>query len=95
MAEVGIDLSGHTSDHVDRCVGEDFDLVITVCDSARENCPGAKRVIHHTFEDPDRPGVSEAELTEVFRRAKDEIGAFSRGLLAEELAGAAAPPRQP
>ena len=57
MAEVGIDLSTHTSDHVDRYVGEDFDLVVTVCDSARESCPvfpGAKRVIHHAFEDPDR-----------------------------------------
>ncbi len=45
IAEVGIDLSSHTSDHVDRYVGEDFDLVVTVCDSARESCPvfpGAK-----------------------------------------------------
>ena len=39
MAEVGIDLPGHTSDHVDRYVGEDFDLVVSVCDSARESCP--------------------------------------------------------
>ena len=98
IAEVGIDLSSHTSDHVDRYVGEDFDLVVTVCDSARESCPvfpGAKRVIHHAFENPDRPGMSEVELTEVFRRARDEIGSFSRRLLAEELAGAAGPARQP
>ena len=57
--------------------------------------PGAKRVIHHAFENPDRPGMSEVELTEVFRRARDEIGSFSRRLLAEELAGAAGPARQP
>ncbi len=47
MDEVGIDISSHTSDHVDQYVEDDFDLVITVCDSARESCPvipGAKRV---------------------------------------------------
>ena len=60
MAEVGIDISAHTSDHVDRYVAQDFDLVLTVCDSARESCPvfpGAKRMLHRGFEDTDRPGL--------------------------------------
>lgn len=39
MDEVGIDISGHTSDHVDQYADDDVDLVITVCDSARESCP--------------------------------------------------------
>ena len=39
MAEVGIDISGHTSDAVDCYADQDFDLVITVCDDAREQCP--------------------------------------------------------
>ena len=39
MAEVGVDISGHTSGHVDQYSGLDFDLVLTVCDSARERCP--------------------------------------------------------
>ena len=89
MAEAGIDISGHTSDHVDRYAGERFDLVITVCDSARESCPvfpGARRLIHCAFEDPDRPDMGEEELADIFRRVRDEIGGFVRQLLAEELA---------
>lgn len=88
MAEVGVDISGHTSDHVDRYLGDEFDLVLTVCDSARESCPvfpGATRTLHRSFEDPDYPDMSEAELTDVFRRIRDEIGDFSRDLLEREL----------
>ena len=84
MEEVGIDISGHTSDHVDRYIEKEFDLVLTVCDSARESCPvfpGARRTLHRSFEDPDYPELSEAQLTVVFRRIRDEIGAFSRELL--------------
>ena len=90
MAEVGIDISAHTSDHVDAYVGEPFDLVVTVCDSARENCPvfpGAARLLHRGFQDPDRQGVDDDELLPVFRRIRDEIGEFSRSLLADELGG--------
>ena len=39
MAEVGIDLSRHTSKTLDRFLGEPWDYVITVCDSADERCP--------------------------------------------------------
>ncbi len=88
MSEVGIDISCHTSDHVDRYREDDFDLILTVCDSAREACPvfpGARRVIHRSFEDPDYPDHSESELTEVFRRLRDEIGDYCRELLCEVL----------
>ena len=84
MEEVGIDISGHTSDHVDLYIEKEFDLVLTVCDSARESCPvfpGGRRTLHRSFEDPDYPELSEAQLTVVFRRIRDEIGAFSRELL--------------
>ena len=84
MAEAGIDISGHTSDSVDQYVNEEFDLVITVCDTAREQCPvfpGAKRTLHQDFEDPDYPELTEAELTDVFRRIRDQIATFSRNLL--------------
>lgn len=88
MAEVGIDISDHTSDHVDCYLDDDFDLVLTVCDAARESCPvfpGAQRTSHRSFEDPDYPELSEDELTEVFRRIRDEIGAYARELLNEVL----------
>lgn len=84
MTEVGIDISAHSSDHVDRYVAQDFDLVLTVCNSARESCPvlpGAKRMLHRGFEDPDKLGLDEDELLAVFRWVRDEIGAYSRELL--------------
>ncbi len=84
MAEVGIDISAHTSDHVDQYVEQDFDLVLTVCDSARESCPvfpGAKRMLHRAFEDPDKPGLDDDGLLAMFRRVRDEIGEYSRELL--------------
>ena len=88
MTEVGIDLSGHTSDHVDRYAGDAFDFVLTVCDSGREQClvfPGAKRQVHRAFDDPDMPGSSETELLETIHRIQDEIDIFSRELPATEL----------
>lgn len=88
MDEVGIDISTHTSDHVDCYLSDGFDLVLTVCDSARESCPmfpGTWRTLHHSFEDPDYPDLSEAELTDVFRRIRDEIGEFAQELLHTEL----------
>lgn len=84
MAEVGMDISAHTSDHVDRYVAQDFDLVLTVCNSARESYPafpGAQRMLHRAFEDPDQPGLDKDALLAVFRRARDEIGKYSRELL--------------
>ena len=88
MGEVGIDISGHTSDHVDRYLDDEFDLVLTVCDAAREACPvfpGARRTMHHAFEDPDYPWMNDEEMTDVFRGIRDRIGEFSRELLATEL----------
>ena len=88
MHEVDIDISEHTSDHVGRYLDHDFDIVLTVCDSAREACPAfptAGRTLHRSFEDPDYPQMSEEELTNVFRRIRDEIGTYSRELLNEVL----------
>lgn len=84
MAEVGIDISAHTSDPVERYADQAFDVAITVCDTARAQCPvfvGAKRVLHQAFEDPDYPELDEAAMTDVFRRIRDEIGAFCRVVL--------------
>jgi len=88
MNEVGVDISNHTSDHVDRYLEDDFELVLTVCDSAKESCPafpGAARTIHRAFEDPDYPEMSEEELTAAFRSIRDEIECYARALLEEVL----------
>ncbi|MBT8197841.1 MAG: arsenate reductase ArsC [Acidimicrobiia bacterium] len=85
MAEVGIDISGHSSDHISEYLGEDWDLVVTVCDSAKETCPvvpGARRVVHHSFEDPDDETLSEEDQWALFRRVRDEVGEWAR-LLAD------------
>ncbi len=89
MNEAGIDIADHTSDHVDQYTGQDFDAVITVCDSAKEACPvfpGAKRTIHHAFDDPDdKTGTkTDDELLPTFRRVRDEIETWARAFLAEE-----------
>lgn len=55
MAEIGIDISGQRSKHVDEFLGQSIDLVVTVCDDAAENCPfipGAKKIIHMPIPDP-------------------------------------------
>ena len=73
---------------MDNYVGEQYDLVVTVRDWARESCPifpGAQRVLHRAFEDPDCPQMSECQLADVFRRARDEIGEFCRTLVARRL----------
>lgn len=56
MADVGIDLRSHTSKTLDRFLGEPWDYVITVCDSANERCPvfpGRAARLHWSFEPPD------------------------------------------
>lgn len=76
MRELGIDISHHRSKHVNELAGEPFDVVLTVCDNARENCPvlpGVGNSIHKPFEDPAAvPGSYEARLA-AFRRVRDEI----------------------
>jgi len=55
MAAAGIDISQHKSQHIDDFMDQEFDLVVTVCDSARETCPyfpRAKKQIHASFPDP-------------------------------------------
>lgn len=89
MREAGVDLSQHTSDHVDQYLEQDFDAVITVCDHAQEACPafpGAKRVVHHAFDDPDdKTGKKSVEqLRPTFVRVRDEVRDWCRGFLEGE-----------
>ncbi len=80
MAEVGIDITGYTSKRPME-IDAQFDVVVTVCDSAHEACPtfpGA-RVIHVGFDDPPRLAQSaknDEEAMPHYRRVRDEIRAF-------------------
>jgi len=79
MKELGIDISGQRSKHLDEFAGRHFDYVITVCDNARESCPlffGAAMRLHHNFDDPAAlTGAAEPRLA-LFRRVRDELRAY-------------------
>lgn len=79
MAEMGIDLGSHYSKSVDDVGDELMDVVVTVCDSARESCPyvpARERIIHHSFEDPSAVEGSDEEKLAAFRRIRDRIRAW-------------------
>jgi arsenate reductase len=76
MAELGIDISAQRSKSVDEFRTTAFDLVITVCDDAAENCPvwlGPDQRVHIGFPDPARAEGSQAEQLAVFRQVRDAI----------------------
>ena len=76
MAEIGIDISGHHSKHLDTFLTQDVETVITVCGNADQACPmfpGQMNRHHWGFDDPAHAtGDEEAQLA-VFRRVRDEI----------------------
>jgi arsenate reductase len=76
MREIGIDISGNRSKSVDEFAGQAFDFVVTVCDSARDNCPvfpGATKRIHWSLEDPAAVEGPEDERLAAFRRIRDQL----------------------
>jgi len=87
MAEAGVDISGHRSKHASEFKDVAFDLVVTVCDRARESCPvwfGKAEKLHKSFEDPPflaKEAKSEEAALAHYRRVRDEIRAFVAGLL--------------
>ena len=81
MSEVGIDITTQLSQTIDDLPKIAWDLVVTVCDSARERCPylpGVAVTVHHSFDDPpaEAKGLPEQEALEVYRRVRDEIKSF-------------------
>lgn len=88
MAEIGIDISDHRSKHVNELLDVPFDLVVTVCDNAKENCPnlpGAKKSVHVPFRDPIDVIGSEEEILQLFRDVRNDICEKIPKLLEEEL----------
>jgi arsenate reductase (thioredoxin) len=86
MAEAGVDISGHKSQHIGEFKEVKLDVVVTVCGHAHETCPffpGYCRVIHVGFDDPPKmarelakQGASEEEQMDCYRKVRDEIRAF-------------------
>jgi len=76
LAELGVDWRTSRSKHIEEFLPAPPDLVISVCDNAKESCPTfPARVerLHWPFEDPAAAVGSDAERLAVFRRVRDEI----------------------
>ena len=89
MKEDGIDISGHTSNHVDEYDGVEWDYIITVCDHAKENCPfipakNAER-LHHNFSDPSKLVGTPEAIHGAFLKTRNEIKDFCETFIKEEL----------
>jgi arsenate reductase len=76
MAELGIDISYHRAKSVDDLANEQFDLVITVCDQAQQQCPifpGETEIMHVGYPDPAKATGTEEEILTAFRRVRDAL----------------------
>lgn len=76
MKEIGIDISGHRSKHMDEFLQQKIETVITVCGNADQACPmfpGQVNRYHWGFYDPAHATGTEEEKLTVFRRVRDEI----------------------
>jgi arsenate reductase len=79
MAEVGVDISSQWSKRIDELAGIEFDLAVTLCENARQQCPvvpAAKRLMHYPVEDPTFLPGSDREVLDAFRRTRDHIRKF-------------------
>lgn len=77
MSEAGLDIADHTSTTIDTVTADrSFDVVVTVCDHAREACPyvpARQQTLHRSFDDPSAATGTDEEQLAVFRRVRDEI----------------------
>ncbi len=77
MKKAGIDISQHSPKHVDQYLNEEWDYVITVCDSAKETCPvfpgKVRHRLHMGFDDPSLVKGSYVEIINEFYRVRNEI----------------------
>ena len=82
MTEAGVDISHQRAKGVSEVLATPFDLVVAVCDHARESCPvfpGQVKMVHRAFDDPPhltRDISDESDRLAIYRRVRDEIRAF-------------------
>ena len=88
MQEDGIDISKHTSNHVEEYKAIDFDFIITVCDNARENCPyfpSSAKKFHCNFTDPAKVKGNAKQISNAFRIVRKEIKAYAEKFVKNNL----------
>lgn len=84
MEEVCIDISMHTSNHVDEYAHIPFDIVLTVCDNANEKCPvfpSKAKKLHYNFPDPAKATGTEEEIMKQFTITRDLIQVYCEKLV--------------
>ena len=91
MKEAGVDISGHTSDSVDKYLGQSWNYVITVCGGANENCPvfmgSVKHRLHIGFDDPSEAVGAAEYIRAEFLRVRNEIKEQFYQLYINKIAG--------
>jgi len=88
MKEDGIDISKHTSNNILEYKDVLFDFVITVCDNAKERCPvfpSQAKTFHYNFPDPAKATGTEEEITEEFRKVRNQIREYCQQFIATEV----------
>ncbi|WP_029284897.1 arsenate reductase ArsC [Pedobacter sp. R20-19] len=88
MKAEGIDISGHTSNHINEYVDIEFDYIITVCDHARESCPyfpSKALKLHQNFPDPAKATGTESEIDAEFERVRNIIKDYTQAFTQQYL----------
>lgn len=89
MKEIGIDISHHTSDSVEKYLKETWDYVITVCGGANEKCPAfigkVKHRLHIGFDDPSHVVGTDEFIWSEYQRVRDEIKREFYNLYLQEI----------
>ena len=84
MKEDGVDISNQTSNHVNEYKNVPFEIIITVCDHAKENCPffpSTARRFHHDFPDPAKATGSKEQVMQEFRNTRELIKSYCKDLI--------------
>ena len=88
MKEDGVDISHHTSNHIDEYSAVPFDYVITVCDHAQEKCPyfpSSAKKFHQNFPDPAKATGDEETIMHAFRKTRGLIKNYVRDFVKNEM----------
>jgi arsenate reductase len=88
LAEDGLDINHHTSNHVDEYVGIPFDYIITVCDHAQERCPlfpSSAQRFHFNFPDPAKAQGTEEEIMQQFAAVREQIKQYCKEFVQTHL----------
>ena len=87
MKEIGINISGQKSKHVNEFTNQTFDIIITVCDNAKESClifPGKAERLQWSFFDPAEALGSQENLLKAFKKVRDQIAEKIKGYFSKK-----------